>query len=412
VVNIFYSNYDIKGKPVTDWNLIGLISANLEVEFPYRALLPQGLEGILVTGKAFSAGSDATPLIRMQADLENLGGVTGLAAALSIQAGGAPRALDVRLLQERLVAIGLLPADVLTRAIQPRRLSPAELREWIERLDAAQPLYDLNNRPGDERFHGRIPIVEVCSAGPQAIPLLAQALETAEGPRQVLVAQALAMCGDPTGAPVLVEAIQAALGETGLPPRSAHILNAVKLMPDQAAMPDAAYLVYSLGMTRSRSVLEVCQAIANRLDFNDAGFRDPNHSPYHYIDAVCYCLERLGAPEGIPILQKIHAHPLLHDQVCRQGIQADFMIERLATMELVIARALARCGSPEGYAVLIAYLDDVRALLAEHAHRELASITGQDFGKDPTAWQVWLEQTQAHLPPRPWLAPTDAQREW
>ena len=32
---------------------------NLEIEIPYRALLPRGLEGIIVAGKAFSATHDA-----------------------------------------------------------------------------------------------------------------------------------------------------------------------------------------------------------------------------------------------------------------------------------------------------------------------------------------------------------------
>jgi len=37
--------------------------------------------------------------------------------------------------------------------------------------------------------------------------------------------------------------------------------------------------------------------------------------------------------------------------------------------ELSIGRALSRCGSGEGVRIVIAYLDDNRAALAEQAHR-------------------------------------------
>lgn len=51
---------------------------------------------------------------------------------------------------------------------------------------------------------------------------------------------------------------------------------------------------------------------------------------------------------------------------------------------------MARCASPEGYSILAAYLDDVRALLAERAHSKLIDLTGADHGKDVQAWTDWL----------------------
>ncbi|WP_425283883.1 FAD-dependent oxidoreductase [Lihuaxuella thermophila] len=56
---------------------MGCIPPNLLIEIPYRMLLPKGLDGILVIGKAISATHDALPAIRMQADLENLGRGSG-----------------------------------------------------------------------------------------------------------------------------------------------------------------------------------------------------------------------------------------------------------------------------------------------------------------------------------------------
>jgi hypothetical protein len=66
------------------------------------------------------------------------------------------------------------------------------------------------------------------------------------------------------------------------------------------------------------------------------------------------------------------------------GITRD---ERQAYLELIIGRAMARCGSPAGVEIVIEYPSDSRAMLAEHAHSERAAIAGLDFGKDQTAWR-------------------------
>jgi hypothetical protein len=190
------------------------------------------------------------------------------------------------------------------------------------------------------------------------------------------------------------------------------VLNTVQHLPDHAAMPDVVYLLYSLGMTRDPRSLPVWADVAQRLTFSDEDFRDAFKAPYYYVDALCYGAERLGDPAALPMLERLHSHPLLHGQVVRNGFQADYMLERLAGLELAIARAMARCGSATGVGILIDYLDDVRTLLAEHAHGELVSITGQDFGKDGAAWRRWLDQQPGALPSRPWTGETDAVRAW
>ena len=94
------------------------------------------------------------------------------------------------------------------------------------------------------------------------------------------------------------------------------------------------------------------------------------------------------------------------------GFQPDYLEERLAYLEVLIARALARCGSPEGFLILINYLNDARTLLAEHAHSELVAITGQDLGKNMAAWSQWLERAGEELEPVAWTAPTDPVAAW
>ena len=117
VVNIHFSNHDIKGHSGSDWLRLGLIPPNLEVEIPYRSLLPRELEHSLVVGKAISVTHDALPAIRMQSDLENLGGVAGLAAAKAVREGIAPRYINVTDLQRALMDVGLLSEETITRSL-------------------------------------------------------------------------------------------------------------------------------------------------------------------------------------------------------------------------------------------------------------------------------------------------------
>lgn len=391
VVNIHYSNCDIKGKCASDWIRAGLIPPNLQVEISYRALLPQGLENILVAGKAISATHDALAAIRMQADLENLGGVVALAAAQAVREGVSPRRVNLAVLQKRLVEMRLLPEKVLRRKIEQKSYDDAELKALVESLDAEKPLYSYSDMEIGEVFRERIPFVEVCTAGPQILPILERALLLAEGNRRVLLAQALAMYGSSAGVPRLIGKIEQCLVDGTLPPRTSRIRWA-GLPPDQGAMPDVVYLIYSLGMTRDKRSLAVWDKVADLLCPTENDFKDPFKGTFHYVDAVCYGAELLGDTEAIPILNRIHAHACLRNLVVKNEFQHDFVHERRALLELGIGRALARCGSPTGASILISYLDDNRAILAEFAHTTLVAIAGRDYGKDVRAWSIWSKQ--------------------
>ncbi len=86
---------------------------DIDVRVPYRCLLPQGLDRILVTGLGVSAHRDAIPCIRMQPDVQNQGYAAGVAAAEIVRRDIPSRALDIRTLQKHLVEIGNLPPSVL-----------------------------------------------------------------------------------------------------------------------------------------------------------------------------------------------------------------------------------------------------------------------------------------------------------
>jgi ribulose 1,5-bisphosphate synthetase/thiazole synthase len=401
VVNIHYSNCDLKGKTASDWFRMGLIPPNMEVEIPYRALLPEGLEGILVAGKAISAKHDALPAIRMQADLENLGGVVALAAAQAVREGIPPRRINLAKLQKRLVEKEVLPKEVLERKVEEKKYSDAELKALVQSIDADKPLYAYSVMKMGEVYRQKIPIVEVCGANcERAVPILAEALSGADEKPGVRLAQALAKCGSAAGAATLIAEIERHLADGTLPPRTSKVLYTQR-PPDQGAMPDVAYLIYSLGMTRDRGVLAVLGKVAELLSPTEEDFRDRYKGTFYYVDSVCYGAELLGDGEAVAALNKIHAHSCLRNLVVRNGFEADFIHERRAMLELAIGRALARCGSSDGFAILISYLADNRALLAEGAHSALVAISGRDYGKDARPWSSWLAEARDSLGPYP-----------
>ncbi len=412
VVYVAFSNCDMKGQTTSDWHRMGLQSPNLEIEIPYRALLPHGLEGIIVVGKAYSATHDAIAAPRMQPDLENLGGVAGHAAAMAVRAGTTPKALAVRALQEELVRSGLLPDHALSRRLAPLRPTDDELRALIGALDGRTPLYSYSDMDVGTRFDGRVPIVDALCAGPRAVPLLEEALEAADGPRRTLLAQALAAVGSRAGVPVLVGGIERQLSGGSLPGCTGKVRHA-GLPPNQCAAPDAAYLLYSLGMARDERALPVWARVVELLQSATAEeMFDRALARYFYVDAVCYGAERLGDRRAVPVLERLHACAPLRGHVLRSGWEVDWFGERLAHLELVIGRSLARCGSAGGYAILIDYLGDVRAVLVAHAHSELAAIAACDAGSDAAAWRRWLAGQCEPLPTVPWTRPTDMVASW
>ena len=414
VINIAVSNNDIKGQISNDWMRVGLIPPNLEIENSYRMLLPRGLENILVVGKAVSVARDALPSIRMQPDFENLGGAAGLAAVQAVRSGKGLREVDTRALQEQLVQIGALPERILTRRLTPIEYTDSDLEQLVDKfLSDTRPFHQYSLMDLNEVFHDRIPLVEICTAGERVIPLLERTLKQADDPGKLRAAQALALIGSNAGTEVLVAALRSQLSGKRLPQRDTFIQHVDKFAPDQAAMPDAAYLLYALGMTRDHRALPIWERVVDLLALaSEEHIWSQREGVFAYVDAVCLGVESLGDPAAAPILKKLHDYPPFRNKQLTSGIQPDYLKERPAYLEVVIGRALARCGSPEGVIVLINYLNDVRALLAEQAHDELIAISGQDFGKDAAAWTQWLEAEGDHLKPTPWSAPTDACAAW
>lgn len=84
------------------------IPGNQTYDIPYRALLPRGVENVIVAGRCLSADHDAHASVRSMAQCMAMGQAAGTAAALAAAVGETPHALDVQRLQSHLLAEGAL----------------------------------------------------------------------------------------------------------------------------------------------------------------------------------------------------------------------------------------------------------------------------------------------------------------
>lgn len=80
-------------------------------DIPFRTLLPQGLDNVLVAGRCFSATHAAHASCRSMGQCMAMGEAAGTAAALAVRQGIDPRGLDMGVLQGRLVQNGAILFD-------------------------------------------------------------------------------------------------------------------------------------------------------------------------------------------------------------------------------------------------------------------------------------------------------------
>lgn len=312
---------------------------------PYRCLLPKGLEGILVAGVGMSMERDASAMVRMQLDISNQGYAAGVAAAMAAEDGCAIRQIDVRKLQRHLVDTGALPEDVLTHD-DSFPLASSEIQQAVWSLAEA-------SNPAEAAR----PLAIVLSHTGPALPMLREAYRSAAGEAKLMYAKTLGMLGDSTGTPVLVEALDRAQWDgkilQGWAAEYAHLPTPV----------DA--IVLALGNTKSEAALA---PILRKLETLDAETTLSHHR------AVVIALETLGDPAAAKPLARLLEKPGMRGHVMKalepqHNAQREKRRRTGPLREIVIARALYRCGDCRGLGerILREYLGDYRGLFARHA---------------------------------------------
>jgi hypothetical protein len=348
------SNYDMYGFPVHPVYVLALPPKREVIRcwLPYRSLLPKGLDGLLVVGIGISADRDAMPIVRMQPDVQNLGFAAGTAAAMAAGSGSTLREVDVRALQRELMAIGNLPEDVLTH-------------------DDSLPLSDERIEAAAEGDLGRLENLAIILAHREAaLPLLREAYShAAAAERKLVCARILAVLGDKTGVETLIEALHHADWDRGE--------NIVTSGQSGANYSRVDMLILALGQSRDAGAVEpICEKAAEL----DASSR------LSHVRAVALALEALGDRRAAPVLAGLlkkdgmtgHAITSLAEARRRRGEeeQGQGRTARLvnpAVRELVLARALYRCGDRDGLGerILRRYERDLQGPFARHAHAVL-----------------------------------------
>ncbi len=325
---------------------------------PFRCLLPQGIDGVLVTGLGMSAHRDALPVVRMQADVQNTGYAAGMAAALSAADGVPVSRIDLRKLQRQLIAIGNLPEAVLAD-VDSFPVADADLT-WAV-------------REGFATHRG----IALCLAEVQrARPLLLQHLQSVDSTERERAAMILGLQGDGLAAPILRQLLATAPWDAGWDFRGMHqfglsmsridgLLVALALCGGaddaQQVMRLADQLTAADGFSHLRACGWACCVLAARW---------PEMRP-----SCAQALVRLLQLPGIAghVIADLHAAvalarrlPDINDNVSRNQ----------ALKELHVAAALYRCGDVDGRGakILGAYCHDVRGHFARHAHAVLAEV--------------------------------------
>jgi len=94
----------VEGRVDWRWQESGTRGYN---QLPYRMILPQGVDNLLVAGRCASMTHDGQSSARVSGPCFVMGQAAGVAADLAIGAGCAPKSIDVGMLQRRLAADGV-----------------------------------------------------------------------------------------------------------------------------------------------------------------------------------------------------------------------------------------------------------------------------------------------------------------
>lgn len=239
---------------------------------PFRALLPKGIDGIVVTGLSASANRDAMPVIRMQACLQNQGYAVGWAAALAAKNKQLIRNVNLKPLQQELVKMGNLPASVL---INEDNYPPNSKRIKLAVVSVTHELDSLELLLWDKE---------------QSIPYIEQALANEKNTKnQLIYARILGTLGKASGWEILQKSVDstsdwdAGWNYTGL---------------GQFGKSSSAVdgLIIALGRTQKVEVIPALQRMSDKLT---------SKNEFSHFRAMAIALETIGDKQGATIIYNL-----------------------------------------------------------------------------------------------------------
>ncbi|MEG2067660.1 MAG: FAD-dependent oxidoreductase, partial [Tannerellaceae bacterium] len=351
-ISYHMSSFDTHGMTVDPFftlNPPGKRHVIYDADVPLRALLPAGLEGIIVTGLGASAHRDAMPVIRMQPCLQNQGYAVGYLAATATREGLSVRKVNLRKIQKHLVEKGVLP---------PRVLADKEAKEFSNKD------FERASTTVAEGYAG----LEVLLSDPVRCTLwMRKKMGSPATMEQKLVyASILCMLGDKEYAPILTDKIRSfADWDTGW-----HYTASAQFGECMSRLDS---LIIALGNTRDASALPAILEKAELLSPED---------PFSHFRAVTMACMAIGSREAIPVLHLLlvragmRHHDLPNYAACRREVVPyihDVSYRNRIYKELHLAQALYLCGDCDGAGeeVLRRYASGLEGHYARFAHETL-----------------------------------------
>lgn len=315
----------------------------LWADIPFRALVPKGWEGILVTGLGVSAHRDALPVIRMQADVQNQGYAAGIAAARLAATRQATLDLDMTNLQRSLAEKGILTPEDMGRAdtfpMDEQTVQRVLQGSFLESYTVAVAL----SHPG------------------QARPVLRRRYEEVEDEGEKLAcAVILGHLGDQSGEKTLLKSLE---GEWD----AGWAYTGMGQFGPSYSLKDRSLAA----LVQSRS----SKAASETLRLLEALEADAASSHFRFVCAACVELQlgdardRLAALLGDEKIQGQWQHDWLATRHHVPEYHNDTSTREASLKELYLARALYLLGDKDGLgeSVLRAYAKDLRGHFARHA---------------------------------------------
>ncbi len=326
--------------------LLGNWSRRIGCEIPYRALLPRGIEGLVMGCRALSLTHDAHNQLRMQRDLQRVGEAAGVAAAMAARRGVTPRALPVEDLQAALLEAGALGPREQTRLPGPAPDAGVHESSWMPPQPPALPAAQWAEALGGEKSQEAA--WELVRRGDEALPLLLEAAGAEQPARRFWASVTLAMLRRPEAAPEL----RAAVAE-----RREDVPEGRKTAP---LWHGAIVLLGRIG--DREAVPELCAVLEDR------------EAPLDALIAAARALGRIGDPAAATALEAaVERSDLPASRVLQNsGARAinDVVEDARWQIDLAVAEALARLGvaRPD---LAGRHLADERALVRRCAERVL-----------------------------------------
>lgn len=387
-IALAHSDYDphtFGDTPLTRVGFVPIKGISATGAIPYRALLPKGIDGLLISAKAISETHNALQFTRMSWDVMTRGYVTGRIAASIAEQGIRTREFDVRSIQQGLLDLKIIQEEDRVDS-EAGWDNPDYLEKRVDDLVA-----------GKERG-----LLNVLMLPMEKIePVLSRRYAAVSGDAErTHLAKALAWCGNPVGNDLLLREMKTLWEQE---------VKAGRFPPEsQPTFWPINQNIALLGMSGDRRVLPAILEIADSLKLNNPPRRGRNAYEqgrtdwsllpwYNRIINICFAVEQMPDGSAVRSLTRFLDDPYIGGNITLLPKDAMWNIFP-AILESRIAATLARCGDKRGFDVLVEYLNDLHYVLVDYAHRELCSMLPRDYGHEYGKWKKFMNSVTFPVP--------------